>query len=170
MISGFSVDAFRAMHSDMARQYTFVVLLNNPFGSLGTESTKYLVTASSLPGSTIEPIDIPWQGNLLPLATTHTYDDWNITFRCDAQALVRKDFLNWHTGIHDSKTNVHGAPSAYMRDQEVWQLNTNGDPILKMKLVGAWPTQITEMTMDYTAKDVATFDVTFKMIRHEIIG
>jgi len=59
MISGFNIDAFRATHADLARQYTFVVLLNNPYGSLGTESTKFLVTASSMPGSTIDKVEIP---------------------------------------------------------------------------------------------------------------
>lgn len=107
---------------------------------------------------------------MLPLATTHTYEDWNVSFRCDAKSQVRKDFLNWHNAIHNSKTNLHAAPNAYMRDQEVWQLNTAGDPILKMRLIGAWPTQIMEMTMDYTAKEVAVFDVTFSMVRHEVIG
>lgn len=170
MISGFNIDAFRATHADLARQYTFIVLLNNPFGSLGVESTKFLVTASSLPGSTIEKVDIPWQGNLMPLATTHTFEPWNVTFRCDSKAQVRKDMLAWHDAIHDPRTNVHAAPSAYMQDQEVWQLNTSGDPILKMRLIGAWPTTITEMTMDYMAKEVCTFDVTFEFIRHEVIG
>lgn len=170
MISGFNIDAFRATHADLARQYTFVVLLNNPYGSLGTESTKFLVTASSMPGSTIDKVEIPWQGNILPLATTHTYEDWNVSFRCDAKAQVRKDLLAWHNAIHNSKTNVHAAPNAYMQDQEVWQLNTAGEPILKMKLVGAWPTMIAEMTMDYTAKDVAIFDCTMSFIRHEVIG
>lgn len=39
-----------------------------------------------------------------------------------------------------------------------------------MRLIGAWPTMIAEMTMDYTAKDVCIFDTTFSMVRHEVIG
>ena len=57
-----------------------------------------------------------------------------------------------------------------MVDQEVWQLDTAGNPVHKMKLIGAWPTTVAELTLDYSAKDIATFDVTWRYIRHETIG
>ena len=44
-INGFDIDAFRSNYADLARQYTFVIHLNNPFGTLGTEATKFLVNA-----------------------------------------------------------------------------------------------------------------------------
>lgn len=74
-INGFDIDAFRSNYADLARQYTFVIHLNNPFGALGTEATKFLVNASSMPGSTIDPIEAHWQGNIMPLAATHTFED-----------------------------------------------------------------------------------------------
>jgi len=169
-INGFDIDAFRSNYADLARQYTFVIHLNNPFGTLGTEATKFLVNATSMPGSTIDPIEAHWQGNIMPLAATHTFEDWTVTFKCDGKAQIRKDLLAWHETIHNTRTNVHAAPSTYMIDQEAWQLNTEGNPIHKMKLVGAWPTTIGELTLDYSARDIVTFDVTFKYIRHETIG
>lgn len=57
-----------------------------------------------------------------------------------------------------------------MLDQEVWHLNSQGDPIMKYKLVSAWPSTVGEMTLDYSSKEVATFDLTFKFLRYEIIG
>ena len=169
-ITGFNIDAFRSNYADLARQYTFVIHLNNPFGSLTTEAMKYLVNASSMPGSTIDPIEAHWQGNIMPLASTHTFEDWTVTFKCDAKAQVRKDLLTWQKSIHDPKTNLHAAPNTYMVDQEAWQLDTSGNPVHKIKLVGAWPTVVGELTLDYSAKDLATFDCSFRYIRHETIG
>jgi len=163
-INGFNINEFRSNYQDLARSYTFMLMLNNPFGVLTTDTMKYLVNASSMPGSTIEAGEIQWQGSLFPLATTHTYDDWTVTFRMDNAAQVRKDFLAWDKFIHNPETNVHASPADYMVDQEIWQLNTEGDPILKLKLIGAWPTTIGELTLDYASKEISTFDVTFKYL------
>ena len=56
-----------------------------------------------------------------------------------------------------------------MVDQEVWHLNAQGDPIMKYKLISAWPNTIGEMSLDYSSKEVATFDVTLKYLRYEIL-
>lgn len=169
-INGFNIDSFKSNYTDLGRAYTFLVLLNNSFGSLSTEKVKYLVNASSLPASTIDVAEVNWQGNIFPLATTHLFEDWTITFKHDDTAQLRKDLIKWHEAIHDPKTNIHGSPVDYMLDQEVWHLNSQGDPIMKYKLVSAWPSTVGEMTLDYSSKEVATFDLTFKFLRYEIIG
>lgn len=53
-VNGFNIDAFKSNYTDLGRAYTFLVLLNNPFGTLSTDKIKYLVNASSLPTSTID--------------------------------------------------------------------------------------------------------------------
>jgi hypothetical protein len=119
-----------------------------------------------MPESTIDPIEVNWQGVIFPLGSTHTFADWTATFRLDNAAQLRKDFLGWQNLIHNPETNVHGSPIDYMADQEIWLLNTQGETMMKMQLVSAWPTVVGELTLDYSAKEIQTFDVTFRYMYH----
>ena len=81
-------------------------------------------------------------------------------------ANIQKMFLNWMSLIHDPTTNLYSAPTDYMADQQVELLGFDGNPIMKYKIVGAWPKSVGEVTLDYTSNDVAQFDVTFTYIYH----
>jgi hypothetical protein len=56
-VNGFDIDSFISNFGDHAKSYTFMILLNNPYGSIGTDRSKYLVNSSSIPSSTIDPIE-----------------------------------------------------------------------------------------------------------------
>lgn len=165
-MAGFSVDNFVANVNDAARQYLFYVKINNPKSTLGMDKTTYLVRSSSLPSDTIEAMETHWQGMPYNVGSNHTFDDWTVTFIVDADAQVRKDFLDWQKMIHNPETNVHGEPSEYMRPQTAELLNSKGEPIMTYKLEYAWPTTVGEISLDYSSKDIATFDVTFKYLYH----
>lgn len=153
------IETFKSRFEGGARQYLFFLNLLIPNS---TVDASYLVRASSLPSSTIEPAEVPWQGMTYSVGTTPTYDDWTVTFSVDRKAALRRAFLNWHLLIHNPETNEHGNPESYMVDQRVSLLDYDGSTVLTYKLIGGWPTTIGELTLDYSAKDVAQFDVTFK--------
>lgn len=165
-VNGFDINAFKANYQDLARQYTFMIFINFPNNEMNSDTVKYLVQSSTMPASEIEPIETNWQGHVFPLGSKQTFTDWTVTFKMDDAAKLRRSFLSWHTLIHDPETNIHGSPMDYMVDQEIWNLNPSGDPIMKMKLVNAWPTTIGEVTLDYTANEVQTFDVTWRYLYH----
>jgi hypothetical protein len=129
------------------------------------DKTAYLVSSTSLPGSTITPVETPWQGMNYKFGSVQTFDDWTCTFRVDAAAQLRKDLKAWQNLIHDPATNVSGVPSDYFADQTLVLLDNNGDDILTMTLVGAWPTSVGEIALDYGSTDVATLDCTFSFQR-----
>jgi len=167
---GFNIDDFKANFQDLARAYTFMVMIEMPFDtSFNTEQTKYLVNSTTIPSSTIEEIEINWQGNVFPVGGTHTFADWTVTFRLDRNANLRNDFLEWHKRIHNPETNIHGIPSEYMQDEEIWQLDAQGEVIKKMQLVNAWPSEIGEISLDYGTKEFVTFDVTFKYLYYKLM-
>jgi hypothetical protein len=47
-------------------------------------------------------------------------------------------------------------------------LDLNGDKLLNVKLINAWPKSIGAITLDYSATDIAQFDVTFSYNQHVI--
>jgi len=163
---GFDINSFKANFQDGARSYLFYIMLTNPVSTLGTEKTSYLVRTSSVPEDTIEPIEVPWQGTMYKLGSTHTYADWTVTFSIDVNHKLHTDFINWQKMIHDPETNVHGNPTTYMVDQEIWLLNTAGVVTKRMKLVSAWPQTIGEISLDHSSKELQTFDVTFTYLYH----
>jgi len=168
-IQGFNIDDFKANFEDLARQYTFMIMINFPStvsSSLGTDRIKYLVNSTTMPASTIEATETHWQGHVFPLGANQTFSDWTITFKLDKNAQLRKDFVEWHRIVHDPETNIHGTPIEYMADQEIWNLNPSGEIVEKLKLVSAWPTTIGELTLDYSANEIQTFEVTWRYLYH----
>lgn len=161
----FNIDDFKANWQDLSRVYNFYILIDNPAGG-DTGTTRYLVQSSSMPPTTIDPIEVNWQGMVFPLGSTQTFSDWTVTFRLDSSSQLRKDFMNWQKMVHDPVTNVHGSPNDYMQDQEIQNLDPQGSIIEKLKLINAWPTTVGELTLDYGSKEVHTFDVTFRYLYH----
>ncbi len=164
-IAGFTIDDFFAEYQDLSRAYLFMIMVTNPAGS-SPEKTKYLVQSSSMPPTTITPIDINWQGTVFPVGSTQEFADWTVTFRLDNPGQIRRDFNEWMRRVHDPVTNIHGSPRDYMHDQEVWKLNPQGNITDRIKLVNAWPTTVGELSLDYGTKEIHTFDVTFRYLYH----
>jgi hypothetical protein len=60
-VNGFNINDFKANYQDLARQYLFMIMVNYPGGAgavLGTDRTKFLVQSSTMPESTIDPIEV----------------------------------------------------------------------------------------------------------------
>lgn len=169
IMSGFNLDAFRANLNVGARTYLFYMLPN----ILGGDNRKagFLVRSTSLPASTITETTIPWQGYTYRMGTKQEFADWTVTFTLDSPDTVRNAYLNWMNKIHNPSTNVHGIPAQYMLDQHVELLTPDGNGTVALyKLIGAWPSSVGEVTLDYATSDIASFTVTYKYQYHEIDG
>ena len=174
MANGFSLQEFMSARTDFARGYTFYATF--PSGMPGTSlvvDTKYLVKSTSLPVGTITPIETDWQGNKYKIAGTQEFTDFTITFNVDPDSEVRKSFVEWQTLIHNPGNNEHGIPgvgnNGYMTDILLEHLShLDGSTKMTYLLLGAWPTAVGEMALDYSSQEVATFDVTFVYQRHEV--
>lgn len=165
----FDIDSYRAEFNGGAKSYLFYFKPTFPAQIGGdTNKTTYLVRTASLPETSIDEIQLAWQGFDFKIAGKYTYSDWNITFNCDSEANIQKHFHNWLSFIHDPTTNVYASPKDYMVDQQVELLGNNGEPIAKYKLFACWPKSIGQLSLDYTQNDVAQFDITFTYLYHVV--
>ena len=166
-IQGFDLESFTASFDGGARSYLFLYAPNIPGASA---DVKYLVRASSFPETTLEEIMANWQGQDMKFAAKKTFTDWTLTFNVDLEAQIRQYFEDWTNMIHHTlkETNKFYKPSEYYRDQVLSLLDLNGDFLLDIKLINAWPKSIGAITLDYSSTDVAQFDVTFGYNQHEI--
>ena len=167
-MSDFSLSGFisNQTNQDFARGYVFYAMFEGV--SFIDNSRRFLVKSSSLPASQNTPVEANWQGNVYKLATTNEYSDFTIDFNMDVNDALRTEFLTWNDKIHQVKDNVHGIPMEYMQNVKLEHLSHNtGDPIMTYTLWKAFPTNIGELSLDYSAKDIATFSVTFAYQWHE---
>jgi hypothetical protein len=119
-----------------------------------------------LPESTIDTIEVPWQGQVYKLGSTHTFPEWTITFNVDQDADIIRNFNLWSKMIHDPATNVHGNPSLYMGQVVAELLDVTGDPVSTYVMFLCWPSSVGAVEVAHDNKEVAQLDVTFQYQYH----
>ena len=172
-----AIDNFKAsLIGGGARANQFKVTITPPTGiniGLDVARTSFLVTASSLPASTLGEISVPFRGREIYIAGDRTTaETWNTTFMNDTDFMIRNAMERWINGINDAAdaTGVI-APSDYQTDLQVEHLDRD-EAILKTYIFrSAWPTSVTaiELTSDAAAA-IETFDVTWRYQHFEASG
>lgn len=166
---GIRISDVKSATGDYARAYLFNIYFTNspvPIGG-GETMASYLVRTSSLPESTIGVIEVPYQGNVQKIASTHEFAEWTITFNLDMAAELRRNFLRWQRYIHDPVTNVHNIPRAYYGTVRAELLGGQGQVAMSYTLNDVWPSSVGALDLGQDNKEVAQFDVTLTYNWHE---
>ena len=166
---GFNLDSMIGAYKDFARGYLFYARITSPASALD-QNHPYLVQSTTLPAQSIEPITTNWQGNEYKIGGTNTFSDFTITFKSDTAQDLRVKFLEWVKVVHDPVSNVHGKPSDYFGTIDLTQIDVEGAKVMSYSLINAWPSGIGEVTLDYSNKEISTFDVTFAYQYHVVNG
>ena len=128
----------------------------------------FLVRTATTPDSTLEQIITSWQGFDYKMGGKHTFSDITITFNVDLDAKIRLAYERWIELIHTPETNFYALPSEYMEDQYLEMLDYQGNVIMQYQIYQAFPTTISQISLDYATVDVAQFDVTFTYQYHTV--
>lgn len=165
-MTGFNLTEFMSNSRDFARAYLFEADIKK----FGKDGHGMYVKSTKLPEHTIGEIETDFQGNKYKIASTSEVQDFSISFNSDVEDQLRNKFVTWMLEIHNPATNLHGTPgnmgSGYFSDIILKHLNGQGNAIMIYGLHGAWPKSIGELTLDYSTKEIATFDVTFSYQYH----
>ena len=159
----FQVNALKANLGAFSRAYLFnIQFVSAPVGVTGGENIAvYLARATSLPESTIDPIEVPWQGQVYKIGSTHTFAEWSCTFNLDSKGELRRRMVLWSNLVHNPETNIQGTPDAYYGEIMIELLDVAGNPVMKYILHQAWPSSIAALDLAQDSKEVSQFDVTF---------
>jgi len=163
----FNLQGLWGKHRDFARAYLFECRINGFNTEFDTEFA-HLVKSTRLPERSISQITTDWQGNNYKIGGTSEYTDFSITFNVDEYGNIRTEFMKWQDKIHEPENNIHGSPDEYFKDITLKHLNGIGNSIVTYKLIDAWPTSVGEISLDYSTKEIATFDVTFAYQYHKL--
>jgi hypothetical protein len=172
----FNVSTFRSkMAFDGARPNLFKVLMTAP--AINTRANpgadlEYFVRATSIPGSTIGTVTVPYMGREIKLAGNRTFADWTVTVINDENFSYRGLFEEWMDSInlHEGNYRQGTGNSTDYTDPTgtvVQQLAKTGDfsspqVVRQYKFYNLFPIDISEITLDWGDNDsVEEFTVTF---------
>lgn len=134
---------------------------------------QFFCSASTLPGSKLEKTKLVYRGRDLPLPSERTFDDWSITVINDTNFAIHSAFNIWSNLINNVKSNTGVTnPATYTADMFITALDRNGAENKQYKMVGAWPSSIGELELDFKNNEVQTFkvDLTYLYWQSDVIG
>ena len=157
-----------------ARPTLFKVMLNSSFTPDLADIASFMIQASSLPGSTIPPIEVGYWGRKIKVAGDRSFDDWSVQVMNDEDFKVRHALELWHNKINSLAGNLNttgtASPSNYKFQAEVHQYSkVGGAPIRTYTFYGLFPTQIQPIELSWdSTNQIETFGVNFSYDWYEV--
>lgn len=156
-----------------ARPTLFRVEITNPVNNAGDSIAPFLIQTSSLPNSTINPIEVPYFGRKIKIAGDRTFDTWSVTVMNDEDFKVRHTLELWHNQINSLESNLNlnasSSPLLYKSTALVTQYGKAGDALRRYKFNGLFPIEISTIDLDWNSTDqIETFSVTFAYDWYEV--
>lgn len=152
-----------------ARPSLFNVYLSVPTGigidNVSVDKFRFACRGASLPASSVASIEVPYFGRKIKVAGDRTFEDWTVTVYNDEDFGVRSMFETWSNALNRMVSNVRDpslAAEQYKTDFEIIQYGKDGTELRSYQLVGAFPTQIGAIELDWdSANQVEIFTVNF---------
>lgn len=165
----FNVDRFKAeLTNGGARPNQFAVQLTFPnyvvSRAAAVTKSPFLVTVSELPGQSIGVAPVYYRGRLIKMAGDREFAPFSCTVINDSSFTIRTAVEQWMNGMENLR-NKSGAlqPSQYQTDMFVSQLDRNGAVLKQYKLLGAFPVELSAVSLDFGANDqLSNFQVSFQ--------
>lgn len=138
-----------------ARPNLFKVIMAWP-ADVGGDSLKssFMIKGASLPASIVAETIVPYMGRQVKIAGDRTFEPMSLTVINDTDMSVRNSFERWLGLInsHESNTGEQN-PDAYQADLIIQQYNRAGNVIKEYKLVGAFPTNVSAIDLNWETND-----------------
>ena len=167
----FNIAAFKAngLVYGGARPSLFNVFLTVPIGigidNVSVDKFRFVCRAAEIPESTVSTIEIPYFGRKIKVAGDRSFSDWSVTVMNDEDFSVRAMLEAWSNAINRMVANVRNpvlAAEQYKADIEIVQYGKAGDILRSYMLVGAWPSQLSGITLSWdSANGVEEFTTNF---------
>lgn len=162
----FNIETFksRGLVLGGARPSLFEIFINPPFADpLFDDKQRFLVKASTIPPSIIDPIEVGYFGRKVRYAGDRVFANWAVTILNDEDYALRKAFERWHSRMNSIVPNLMNVPGTeYKCDAEIRHYGKAGNLLATYKVVGLFPTNVNQMPLDWDAiNQIQQFDVEF---------
>ena len=139
--------------------------VGNALGGGGPQNkVRFLCKGASLPGMTIEPIEVPFRGRVLKVPGDRTFEPWELTIINDTDFALRDAFEKWNHLINSMEGNT--GTVSLQELQQTWtvtQLGKDGEELKKYEIVGCWPSTLGAIELNYESTGaIEEFPVTLE--------
>ena len=164
----FAISEFKSnLKGGGAKSALFQVDLSYP-SIVNSPSTnaRFLISAASIPASTVGTYDVFYHGKSIKVAADRTYDNWETTIINDEDFGVRKSLEQWINLLSEYKLNTRskdvtstkeGENASYKQDLTVTQFSKNGSRLETYKFVGAFPTSLSTIALSWEGNAIETY-------------
>ena len=132
-----------------------------------TSQIKFLVSATSIPTSTLATYDIFYHGKALKVAADRTFDAWDTTIINDEDFLIRQNIEKWidtiskpdlnTRGKNTTAGNKEGTQAKYKSTGVVTQYGKDSTAIRKYKFNGLFPTALSSIDLSWESSVIETY-------------
>lgn len=163
------IDEFRSkLIGGGARPTQFQVLLQFPTwvaGNAAANAAPMMVKGTTLPASTITPIDVFFRGRIAKIAGERQFANWNVTILNDGDFVIKTALEAWSKGIlAHSETGGRIAPTSYTANLLVHQLDRNDNIVKTYKFYNCFPQVVSEIQLDFGAtQNIEEYQVEFSV-------
>lgn len=167
----FNISAFKSngLVYGGARPSLFNVFMSVPAGigidNVSVDKFRFVCKTAELPESNLSQIEIPYFGRRIKVAGERAFADWGVTVMNDEDFSVRSMFETWSNAMNRMVANVRDqalSTENYKVDLDVIQYGKDGSTIRAYQLVGAFPTQIGAIGLNWeSANAIEEFTVNF---------
>lgn len=163
------IDAFTAQFFGGVRPNLFQVFVASwEHLKLAAIKVPFTCKAASLPGRTVEPMEVNIKNKKFFLPGDVTFTDFTITVMNDQDFAIRRMFETWQEKIVSNQYRGALSPREYTSDIYVIQMNSMFLPIEGYILKNAWPTQISDIPLNYDDNNkIEEFTISFKYTHYE---
>ena len=151
-----SINTFRSTLLGLARGTLFqIVITGAPVVTLDSELFRVTCKAASLPSDTINEIPVPFFGRKIYYPGDRTYSTWQTTLIGDHSWSNYKQIARWHSMINHPENNVAVTTNAlnFKADGKIYVYDQTDNRTLAMTMVGLWPTDLGNVSLDWDATD-----------------
>jgi len=140
-----------------------------------TTSARFLVKASTMPGSQIGMIEVPFRGRKLKVSGDRNFANWSTTVINDNTFKIRGALEKWSQIIQNHNYAIgheqlqtgtgsagEGQDSGYFGTAEVRQLDRQGKQLRVYQFNGIWPMSMADIQLSFETQDtIEEYDVEF---------
>ena len=167
----FNISAFKSngLVYGGARPSMFNVFMSVPTGigidNVSVDKFRFVCKTAELPEAQVGTIEVPYFGRKIKVAGDRTFADWGVSVMNDEDFSVRAMFEAWSNALNRMVANVRDpllAVENYKVDLDVLQYGKDGTTIRAYQLIGAWPTTIGPIGLNWESQNqIEEFSVNF---------
>ncbi len=114
-----------------------------------------VISTAELPGSTVSPTFVFFQGRQIPLFGDRQLEPFTMTILNDIDFGHRNAFETWLNAIQSHESNIQSDPNYQnlLGVVQIDQLDRNDNILKTIKLMNAFPNMMSPIMLDYGATD-----------------